>query len=139
VPTEFDAARIVELLAALDRELQRRGVGGTIFIVDRAAMALAYNASRATDDIDGVPMPRDLILDAARAVASAEYVLAMKAMTSRQSVGDRDDAATLCRQLGITTEAQIGAVIARYFGTSTHFGAQELFFERILEVAARRG
>jgi hypothetical protein len=173
----FDGARIRELLGALDRELQRRGVGGTIFVVGGAAMALAYNASRVTEDIDGTFEPRDVILEAAQAVADAkglgprwlsdgvlqmmpprsddhphevkigpalavsvaspDYVLAMKAMTSRQSDGDLQDAALLCRMLNITSEAGIEAVVQRYFGRQERFGAQELFFERIIAASRR--
>lgn len=48
-------------------------------------------------------------------VASADYVLAMKAMTSRQSDGDRQDAAELCRLVGVHTQGQLEAVVARYF------------------------
>jgi hypothetical protein len=173
MPDEFDADRIRKLLTALDRELQRRGVAGTIFIVGGAAMALAYDASRVTGDIDATLLPRDVLLDAARliaetekidphwlsdgvlqmmpprnddhpreitvgpaltvTVASPEYVLAMKAMAARQSDGDRDDAAKLCKQLGFTSTSQIEKVIARFFGETRQFGAQELFFERIID------
>jgi hypothetical protein len=178
MPDEFDADRIRDLLGALDRELQRRGVAGTIFIVGGAAMALAYDASRVTGDIDATLLPRDVLLDAARAVAeteridprwlsdgvlqlmpprgddhpreiivgpaltvtvaSAQYVLAMKAMTMRQSDGDRDDAAMLCKQLGITSTAQIEEVVTRFFGGTGQFGARELFFERIIDSLERR-
>lgn len=69
-------------------------------------------------------------------IASAEYVLAMKAMSTRLSEGDLDDAARLCVLLGFTEESQIEAVIRRYYGTVDIFGAQELWFERIVERAA---
>lgn len=169
---QFTADDIRYLLGKLDAELQDRGLGGTIFIVGGAAMVLAYNASRATADIDAILEPRDVLLDAAAEVArrerlgprwlsdgviqvmpprqddhprswkvgpalsvniaSADYVLAMKAMTSRQSDGDLRDAAQLCRILGITTENGIEDVVKRYFGSNTKVGAQELFFERII-------
>ncbi len=169
---QFTEEDIRYLLGKLDTELQSRGLGGTIFIVGGAAMALAYNASRATADIDAILQPRDVLLDAAAEVArqenlgprwlsdgvlqvmpprqddhpqswkvgpalsvniaSADYVLAMKAMTSRQSDGDLRDAAQLCRLLGIAGESEIEAVVHRYFGSNTKFGAQELFFERII-------
>lgn len=169
---QFDAEDIRFLLGRLDAELQRLGVAGSIFVVGGAAMILAYNASRATADIDAILEPRETVLAAAAAVArqeglgprwlsdgvlqmmppraddhphslkigpslsvdiaSADYVLAMKAMTSRQSDGDLRDAAQLCRILGITTEVEIEAVVTRYFGASSGFGAQELFFERIV-------
>lgn len=65
-------------------------------------------------------------------VASPEYVLAMKSMTSRQSDGDREDAVTLCRLLGISSQDQLEAVVGRYF-PGGRYGAQELFFERIVD------
>lgn len=65
-------------------------------------------------------------------VASAEYILAMKAMTSRQSDGDREDAAVLCRLVGVRTQDQLEAIVGRYF-PGGRYGAQELFFERIVD------
>ncbi|ULD38828.1 DUF6036 family nucleotidyltransferase [Rhodococcus qingshengii] len=173
---ELDVARIRELLAELDARLVERGIEAKLFIVGGAAMALAYNARRTTMDIDGVFVPRDVVLDAAQEVADAhqlpkhwlsdgvvqlmplheddhprsetigralvieiaspEYLLAMKAMSSRQSDGDLEDAAVLCKQLAITKESAIDEVVARYFGSGV-VGAQELFFERIIDRAAR--
>lgn len=169
---QFTAADIRSLLGKLDEELQRRGRGAVIFVVGGAAMALAYRADRATDDIDGTFQPRDVVLDAAAVVAeqnglhkhwlsdgvlqllppvaddhphterigpaltlevaSAEYILAMKAMASRQSDGDREDAAVLCRLVGVRTQDQLEAVVGRYF-PGGRYGAQELFFERIVD------
>ena len=120
---EFTADEMRELLRELDVELQRIGSAAMIFVVGGSAMALAYNADRATADIDGTFEPRDVVLDAAAIVArrrnldknwlsdgvrdfmppepddhprgerigpalvieiaSPEYVLAMKSMTSR--------------------------------------------------------
>ncbi|WP_440713120.1 hypothetical protein [Gordonia sp. FQ] len=172
---EFTADQIDELLGALEEELRRRGLAGIIFIVGGAAMALAYNASRSTGDIDGVLRPRDDLLAAADAVAaerglpkhwlsdgvtqihmpdradpapitrvigpaltieiaSAEYVLAMKAMSTRHSDGDLRDAAELCRLLGISDEHQIEQTVRRFYGGDVSvFGAQELWFDRIAE------
>ncbi|MFZ2527641.1 MAG: DUF6036 family nucleotidyltransferase [Rhodococcus sp. (in: high G+C Gram-positive bacteria)] len=172
---ELDAARIRELLAELDMQLAAQGIEAKVFIVGGAAMALAYNARRTTADIDGVFVPRDVVLDAAAQIAvthglskhwlsdgvvqvmplhdddhprsekigraltieiaSPRYLLAMKAMSSRQSDGDLSDAALLCNELGITKESDIEVVVARYFGRGA-IGAQELFFERIIERAS---
>lgn len=174
----LNADEIRQLLIALDKELQRQGKAATIFIVGGAAMALAYNADRATDDVDATFQPRDVVLDAAASVAeeartwgwsdidrswlsdgvvqlmppepddhprsekigssltvsvaSPEFVLAMKAMVTRQAQGDVDDAVVLCRLLGVTNETQLEAVVARYF-PGRNFGSQELFFERIID------
>jgi len=175
---QLSASDIRQLLTALDKELQRQGKAATIFIVGGAAMALAYNADRATEGVDGTFEPRDVVLDAAKTVAaeanswvwsdidtswlsdgvaqmmpplpddhpysekigpaltisigSPEFVLAMKAMVTRKSMGDVDDAVVLCRMLNITTQMQLEDVVARYF-PGRKFGAQELFFERIID------
>ena len=68
--------------------------------------------------------------------ASPEYLLAMKAMVSRQSPSDLNDAARLCVALGITTENQVEHIVRCYFGKSSP-GAQELWFEDIIERAMR--
>lgn len=67
---ELNSSLIRELLNALDRELQRQGCEAKLFIVGDAAMALAYNASRVIDDIDGIFVPREIVLAAARKVAA---------------------------------------------------------------------
>ncbi len=54
----LDAQRIRELLAELGRRLHARGITARIFLVGGAAMALAYNARRATRDLDGVFEPK---------------------------------------------------------------------------------
>lgn len=69
-------------------------------------------------------------------IASAEYILAMKAMSSRFSDGDLNDAAILCVQLNFRTEKQIEDTVRRYFGKTDRFGAQELWFERIIETSS---
>lgn len=169
---EFTAREMRELLAELDKELQRLGKAATIFIVGGAAMALAYNAERASADIDATFEPRDVVLDAAAVVArrfgldknwlsegvrhfmppvpddhprgerigpalvieiaSPEYILAMKSMTTRKSDGDLADAVHLCTLLGVSTEAELEAIVRRYF-PGGRFSAQELFFERIID------
>lgn len=169
---EFTAAEMRELLGELDKELQRLGKAATIFIVGGAAMALAYNAERASADIDATFEPRDVVLDAAAVVArrfgldrnwlsegvrdfmppvpddhprgerigpalvieiaSPEYILAMKSMTTRKSDGDLADAVHLCTLLGVSTEAELEAIVRRYF-PGGRFGARELFFERIID------
>ncbi len=173
VTRELTGSEIRELLAALDAELWSRGKAATIFIVGGAAMALAYNADRATSDVDGTFQPREEVLSAAAAVASRyqgldaswlsdgvsqmmpptpddqprserigpaltisiaspEYVLAMKSMVTRHGQGDIDDAVTLCKLLDVTSQDQLEAVVTRYF-PGRKFGAQELFFERIID------
>ncbi|MGE5830902.1 MAG: DUF6036 family nucleotidyltransferase [Micromonosporaceae bacterium] len=70
----LDREQITCLLEALSEELQRRGTRAEIFLVGGAAMALAYDARRATRDLDAVFQPKDAVYAAAVAVA-AEYSL----------------------------------------------------------------
>ena len=65
-------------------------------------------------------------------IASPEYVLAMKSMTTRKSDGDLADAVHLCRLLGISDQTALESIVQRYFPRG-QFGSQELFFERIID------
>lgn len=65
-------------------------------------------------------------------IASPEYVLAMKSMTTRKSDGDLTDAVHLCRMLGVADQAALENIVRRYF-PSGQFGSQELFLERIID------
>jgi hypothetical protein len=65
----FTRARIIAALQALGEELTRDGVRGQIFIVDGAAMALAYSTRRVTKDIDAVFEPKSAIYATAAKVA----------------------------------------------------------------------
>lgn len=65
-------------------------------------------------------------------IASPDYVLAMKSMTTRKSAGDLADAVHLCRLLGISDESALRTIVRRYF-PGGEFGSQELFFERIID------
>jgi len=67
-------------------------------------------------------------------VGSPEFLLAMKAMVSRKSPGDLDDAVTLANILGLTTESQIEDLVKRYFGSGA-LGSQELWLEDIINAA----
>jgi len=63
---------IVCCLSALAERLARRGIQGELYLVGGAAMALAYNARRATRDVDAVFAPKDEIDRAAREVAEEQ-------------------------------------------------------------------
>lgn len=53
----------------LGQRLARRGVVGDVFVVGGAAMALAYDASRVTRDVDARFLPHGIVLEEARRVA----------------------------------------------------------------------
>ena len=54
---------------ALGERLARRGVVADVFVVGGAAMALAYDATRVTRDIDATFVPHGVVIEEARHVA----------------------------------------------------------------------
>lgn len=68
----FSEGEIRRLLTLLDRELAAVGVVGELFLVGGAAMALAYDRSRATRDLDAVFEPKAVLYDAAHRIAERE-------------------------------------------------------------------
>jgi len=67
--TLLDRNGIRAALTALDAELARSGIRGELFVVGGAAMALAYDARRATIDVDATFLPAAEVRQAARRVA----------------------------------------------------------------------
>jgi predicted nucleotidyltransferase len=65
----LDRAAIQDAFRLLGDRLLRRGVVADIYVIGGAAMALAYDARRATRDIDAVFQPHGVVLEEARAVA----------------------------------------------------------------------
>jgi hypothetical protein len=60
------------LLHELSQELAARGARAELFLVGGAALAVAYDATRATRDLDAVFIPSDVVRDAAATVADRE-------------------------------------------------------------------
>jgi predicted nucleotidyltransferase len=65
----LDRAAIENALGRLGDRLAKRGVIADVYIFGGAAMALAYDARRATRDIDAVFHPHGVVQEEARAVA----------------------------------------------------------------------
>jgi predicted nucleotidyltransferase len=65
----LDREAIEHAFRRLGDRLVRRGIVGDLYVFGGAAMALAYDARRATRDIDAVFHPHGVVLDEARAVA----------------------------------------------------------------------
>lgn len=65
----LDRKAIEESFRRLGERLARRGVVADIYVFGGAAMALAYDARRATRDIDAVFQPHGAVLEEAHAVA----------------------------------------------------------------------
>ena len=65
----LDRVAIERALTRLGERLARRGVVADVYVFGGAAMALAYDARRATRDIDAVFTPHGLVVEEARAVA----------------------------------------------------------------------
>lgn len=74
MPSTFTAPEIRRLLDLLESELTARGTAATMYVVGGAAIALSFDASRSTKDIDATLVPEDAVLEAARAVAAAEHL-----------------------------------------------------------------
>jgi predicted nucleotidyltransferase len=60
---------IIELLTELGEVLEQEGERAELFIVGGAAMALAYNTRRFTQDLDALFEPKTVVYEAARKVA----------------------------------------------------------------------
>jgi hypothetical protein len=69
VTVGLDRGEILRILDDLSQELDRRGARADVFLVGGAAMALAYDARRATRDLDAVFAPTAVVRQAAAAVA----------------------------------------------------------------------
>ena len=57
----FDAAAILDLFGELSRRLGELGARADVFLVGGAAMAVAYDARRATRDLDAVFAPTETV------------------------------------------------------------------------------
>jgi len=62
-------AELEQAFTALGERLARRGVVADVFIVGGAAMALAYDVTRVTRDVDALFVPHGIVLEEARKVA----------------------------------------------------------------------
>ncbi len=65
----LDRTAIEDAFRRLGDRLAKRGVVADLYTFGGTAMALAYDARRATRDIDAVFQPHGIVLDEARAVA----------------------------------------------------------------------
>lgn len=66
----MEREEIVSALTELAAELQRRGTTAEMYVVGGAAIALAFDERRATRDIDAVFEPKNVVYEAAAAVAT---------------------------------------------------------------------
>jgi hypothetical protein len=62
-------AELEQAFTALGERLVRRGVVADVFVVGGAAMALAYDGTRVTRDVDARFVPHGIVLEEARHVA----------------------------------------------------------------------
>jgi predicted nucleotidyltransferase len=65
----LDRAQLERAFTALGERLVQRGVVADVFVVGGAAMALAYDATRVTRDVDSLFVPHGVVLEEARNVA----------------------------------------------------------------------
>jgi hypothetical protein len=66
---ELGAEDIRAILDDLSDELASHGARADLFLVGGATIAVAYDQSRSTRDLDAVFLPTDVVREAARAVA----------------------------------------------------------------------
>ena len=59
----LDREQLERAFTALGDRLVRRGVVADVFIVGGAAMALAYDATRVTRDVDSLFVPHGIVAD----------------------------------------------------------------------------
>jgi len=67
----FGRAELERAFTALGERLARRGIVADVFVVGGAAMALAYDATRVTRDVDATFLPHGIVIEEARHVADA--------------------------------------------------------------------
>ena len=65
----LDRVQLGRAFTALGERLVQRGVVADVFVVGGAAMALAYDATRVTRDVDSLFVPHGVVLEEARNVA----------------------------------------------------------------------
>jgi hypothetical protein len=65
----LDRAQLERAFTALGERLVRQGVVADVFVVGGAAMALAYDVTRVTRDVDSLFVPHGIVLEEARNVA----------------------------------------------------------------------
>lgn len=70
----LSAERIGKLFEALNSELSSCNVVGELYLVGGAVMCLAFGARPSTKDIDAYFVPKELIRNAARAIAEKEHL-----------------------------------------------------------------
>lgn len=146
---------LLHALAELEKQLGNQGAKATLRVIGGAAIALRYDATRATADIDsvfgnyrqvrnaveetavklGLPFSADhspdlLVIgpNLTVEIASAEFLLFTKVVSTRQAEQDLDDAVVLAKHLGLRNAQDIEQVV-KQFGSVD--GPVELFVEDI--------
>lgn len=98
---------VTALLEELSEELERCDVQGRMFVVGRAAMALAFGRDRLTEDVDELFEPKDVIYEAARRVAQDHPGLPedwLNDAVKGYILGDDPDATVYLDQPGLRVE-----------------------------------
>jgi hypothetical protein len=67
----LDREQLERAFTALGDRLVRRGVVADVFVVGGAAMALAYDATRVTHDVDSLFVPHGVVLEEASSTIPA--------------------------------------------------------------------
>jgi hypothetical protein len=99
----LDRAQIERAFTALGDRLVQRGVVADVFIVGGAAMAVAYDATRVTRDVDSLFVPHGVVLEEAR----------NKALAARTR--DIDDLRLLADIIGVDSAETALQICAEFF------------------------
>lgn len=107
----LDRSAIERVLGRLADRLAARGVTADLYVFGGAAMAMAYDARRATRDIDAIFVPHGIVLEEARAVAR-EFALPDWWLNEQASVyvapGGDPDAPRILDRPGLRVTAASG-------------------------------
>lgn len=82
----FDRERLERAFTALGDRLVRRGVVADVFIVGGAAMALAYDATRVTRDVDSLFVPHGQRHEAGSVLRLCRDLLALRSAEHRGQI-----------------------------------------------------
>jgi hypothetical protein len=131
----LDRAGIENAFRRLGDRLARRGVVADIYVFGGAAMALAYDARRATRDIDAVFQPHGVVIEEARAVAS-ELGLPQWWLNEQASAyvarGSDVDLQVLVKHLGLRSVEQVLELCGQVFPEEEVPARARLVLEDIL-------
>ena len=108
---QLDRKKIVELFDELSKELRLEGARAQVYVIGGAAMSLAFDRERTTEDVDARTVYESAYLTVTG--ASAKHVLAMKLAAGRDK--DSGDIRVLCEKLQLEDPEDAVAIYRELF------------------------